>query len=81
VVLAGAKLYSGALVSSVEPGGPAAKAGVKGGEQIVSVGGHSTPDAEALRGRLARYSPGQKVQLVLRQANGRTWTKTVTLGG
>jgi serine protease Do len=69
---------SGALVSGVEPGSPAARAGLHQGDVIVSVDGEKLADNNALRNRIAGTKPGSKVALeVLR--DGRSQTLYATL--
>ncbi len=53
----------GALIDEVEPGGPAAKAGIEPGDVILSV--ESTPIAQAhdLPRLVARHKPGSKVTM------------------
>lgn len=53
----------GAMVSAVEDGSPAAKAGVKQGDVIVGLEGHSVPDSNSLRNRIASTRPGTDVTL------------------
>jgi serine protease Do len=55
----------GALVEGVEPGGPAEKAGVKGGDVIVAVDGQDVPRSEDLPRRVARHAPGTRVTLAI----------------
>jgi S1-C subfamily serine protease len=72
---------AGAGVVSVTNGGPAAKAGLKPGDVIVSVAGQPTPDTATLQSVLAAHKPGDKVQLkVLRPGTGQTHTISITLG-
>jgi serine protease Do len=56
---------NGALVSSVEAGGPAAKAGIQPGDVILSVDGQSVADSNALPSQVAALAPGTttKVQV------------------
>jgi putative serine protease PepD len=70
----------GVYVGSVKPDGPAAKAGIKVGDVIVSVAGVPTPTTEALSVVLATRKPGQKVSVVVRHQNGEKDTLQVTLG-
>lgn len=56
---------NGALVSSVEAGGPAAKAGLEPGDVILSLNGELVPDSNALPAQVAGLAPGTtaKVQV------------------
>jgi serine protease Do len=70
---------AGALVSGVQPGGPAEKAGVKRGDVITSVNGEPVKDGNVLRNHVAELQPGSRVELnVLR--NGKPQTLTLSLG-
>src|ERR1700722_7277402 len=55
----------GALVSSVEAGGPAAKAGLEPGDVILTLNGEPVPDSNALPAQVAGLAPGTtaKVQV------------------
>lgn len=53
----------GALVSSVDPGGPAAKAGVQAGDVILAVNGVPVGDSTDLPAQIARMKPGTKATL------------------
>ncbi|MBL8225668.1 MAG: DegQ family serine endoprotease [Chromatiales bacterium] len=53
----------GALVASVEAGGPAAKAGVQEGDVILSFDGRAVESSGALPATVAAVKPGQKVEL------------------
>ncbi|HSI39573.1 MAG TPA: Do family serine endopeptidase [Xanthobacteraceae bacterium] len=69
---------AGALVQSVTPGSPAAKAGLKTGDLIVAVEGQEVDDPDAFGFRFATRSLGGQVQLgVVRQ--GKNLTLTVAL--
>ena len=70
----------GVVIASVSPGSPAAKAGLRVGEAIVSVAGRRTPDPESLVAALAAKKPGQTVFVALANANGGHRTVRVTLG-
>ena len=74
----GAADARGALVSGVEPGGPADRAGVKQGDVVVEVAGKPVADANAMRNQIAGTKPGESVPIVLRR-NGRTETVTARL--
>ncbi|MGH7903295.1 MAG: S1C family serine protease [Candidatus Dormibacteraceae bacterium] len=71
---------SGVFVSSVQAGGPAAKAGVHSGDIISSLNGQATPDVPTLSQILANLQPGQKVQMGITHQDGSKSTVTVTLG-
>ena len=71
---------NGALIGSVEAGGPAATAGMHAGDVIVSVDGTKTSTAVALSVVLAGLKPGQKVPVEVRRQSGATTTLDVTLG-
>jgi Do/DeqQ family serine protease len=68
----------GALISGVEPGSPAARAGIQQGDVIVSVDGDKVADRDALRNRIASTKPGSNVALALVR-DGRTQTVHATL--
>ena len=71
---------AGAVVASVDPGSPAAKAGVQVGDTITAVNGHATPTADALSTVLAGLAPGSTAQLTLVGQDGAQRTVSVTLG-
>jgi len=53
----------GALVSQVEPGGPAAKAGVKVGDVILSANGQPIDHSTQLSAVISQLRPGSKAEL------------------
>ena len=55
----------GALVSSVDKDGPAAKAGVAAGDVILNVGGHPIERFGELSGAIATMKPGADVNLLV----------------
>jgi serine protease Do len=55
----------GALVSQIEAGGPAARAGIKAGDVIVAVNGTPISHAEELPRRVARNQPGSSVEVTI----------------
>jgi putative serine protease PepD len=57
----------GAGVVQVTPGGPAAAAGIRPGDVIVSVDGQDTPTTDALGAVLAGLKPGQTVPVVVQR--------------
>ena len=69
----------GALVSQVEDGSPAARAGVKQGDVITEFNGKQIADSNQLRNDVASTTPGSSVSLqVIR--NGRTESLQAKLG-
>ena len=87
------KTQGGALVEKVYPGSPAAKAGIKGGDQTVTVQGQQftvggdviiaadgqpITSADELIAFLAQKKPGDKVTLTI-ERGGKTQDVTVTL--
>ena len=69
----------GALVSSVEKGSPAEKAGVEPGDVIVKLDGKEVADSAQLPGRVAEIQPGATAKLeVVRK--GATKELAVTVG-
>jgi Do/DeqQ family serine protease len=70
---------SGALVSGVEPGGAASRAGIKQGDVITAINGEKLSDSNALRNRIAGTKPGSTVDLEVVR-NGKTETVKATLG-
>ena len=70
---------NGALVQDVTPGGPADKAGLKAGDIIRKINGHSVDGSDELTKTVADSSPGSVATLdVLR--DGQPTTLKVTLG-
>jgi Do/DeqQ family serine protease len=55
----------GVLVSGVEPGMPAEKAGIREGDVITAVNGARVDDSNSLRNRIAAMSPGTDVALTI----------------
>jgi S1-C subfamily serine protease len=84
----------GVLVGSVQPGSPAAKAGVEGGDTQVVVAGQSyqiggdmivaidakdVASVDALREAIASHAPGESVRVTVVHANGERETLSVKL--
>lgn len=75
----GLKEAKGALIAEAIPGEPAAQAGIRSGDVVVSINGQPIPDSNTLLRVVAQQTPGDKVKVeVIRQ--GRTRSFTVTLG-
>lgn len=55
----------GAIVASVHDNGPAAKAGIRGGDVITSVGGEPIKSANELTKKIHAMAPGSSVQLAM----------------
>jgi len=70
----------GAFVGSVTTGGPAANAGMRVGDVIVSAGGKPISTAAQLSEVLTTLSPGRRVPVVVRTQRGAKTTLQVTLG-
>jgi serine protease Do len=69
---------TGALVSNVQPGSPAAKAGVRRGDVVTAINGEAVKDGNELRNHVAALQPGTRVDVnVLR--NGKSETLALTL--
>ena len=66
------------LVSEVDEGSPAAKAGLKAGDVIVQVGGQAVSRAQELRERVARAEAGTQIALGV-QRDGKPLDVTVTI--
>ena len=61
----GLKDNAGALVTSVMPNAPAAKAGLQAGDVILSVGGSTVRDIKTLQWAIAHSSPGAEVPMAV----------------
>jgi Do/DeqQ family serine protease len=68
----------GAIVSGVEAGGPAARAGIKQGDVIVGINGEKLLDNNALRNRIASTRPGTTISVdIVRDGKPQTLQATV----
>jgi S1-C subfamily serine protease len=65
--LQGSSEAAGVNVSAVEPGGPAAQAGVRPGDRLVELDGEPVADVPQLRERLRTLGPGATVRLKARR--------------
>jgi S1-C subfamily serine protease len=70
----------GVLVTQVQPGGPAARAGIKPGDVIVSVAGQPTPTTDVVASVVATLRPGETVPVQVLTPAGRQSTAEVKLG-
>jgi serine protease Do len=70
---------NGALVSSVESGGPAAAAGLERGDVITAINGSAVKDNNQLRNEIAALQPGTSIELTV-QRNGKERRVTAKLG-
>jgi serine protease Do len=69
---------TGALVDEVDPGSPAAKAGLKRGDVITEVNGHAIRDSHDLPRIVALTRVGRTLHITLRRA-GKTETEEATV--
>jgi len=76
----GLKSQTGAYVIDTLSDGPAAAAGIRQGQVIVSVGGHAISGADQLGTVLDGFKPGQQVPVVVVDGSGTHRTIQVTLG-
>jgi len=75
----GIKETEGALISGVESGSPADKAGLKRGDLIIAMDGKKVTDVTNLRNRVSAAAPGTKVDFkIIRE--GKELTLPVMLG-
>jgi serine protease Do len=61
----GMKSPEGALVSSVEPGGPAAKGGLQPGDVITALNGEPVTDSTSLPSQVAGLAPGTSAKVTV----------------
>jgi len=69
----------GVLIADVDPGGPAAKAGLQAGDAIIEINGKAVDDRRELRLMVASIAPGTQVNAKILQ-NGQQRNVTFTLG-
>jgi S1-C subfamily serine protease len=70
----------GVRLTGVREGGPAATAGIQGGDIIVRIGDYDVKDLYAMTNALGKYQPGQVVTVTVRRGEA-TREFSVTLGG
>jgi S1-C subfamily serine protease len=70
---------SGANLARAVAGGPAAQAGLTGGDTITSLAGQTVGSSSALTQLISKYHPGDKVQLGWTDSSGQSHQATVTL--
>jgi Do/DeqQ family serine protease len=70
---------TGALVSDVEDGSPAEKAGIKRGDVITALNGEQIKDNNALRNEVAELQPGSEATVTILR-DGKEQVITATLG-
>ncbi len=75
----GLSQVQGALVSAVQPGGPAAKAGLRQGDVILEVQGRAVSDSNGLRNEVSGMEPGATATLTVRR-DGRVEHLSARLG-
>jgi S1-C subfamily serine protease len=71
---------AGVYLQRVTAGGPAAKAGLKAGDVIMSVNGHPTPTVDELTSVVSELKPGTTVRLAIVTQTGKRETVRLTLG-
>ncbi len=70
---------TGVTVAGVEPGLPAARAGLQPGDQITSVAGHQVSTPADVQGILGSHHPGSKISISWLDQAGQAHTATVAL--
>jgi serine protease Do len=73
------KEKGGALLSDLEPGGPAAKAGLQRGDVVLALNGQPVDDSNAFRLKISMTAPGSTVRLKISR-NGSEKEIPVVLG-
>jgi Do/DeqQ family serine protease len=73
----GLSVPTGVVVSDIWPQGPAARAGLRGGDVIVSVDGAPVDDEGALNYRIATRRPGESVVLAVKRGGSDLQLKVV----
>jgi putative serine protease PepD len=73
-------LGGGVLIVAVQPGGPAADAGLKPGELILEIDGEPVNTVDDVSVALASHKPGDTVEVKTQSQSGKTASVDVTLG-
>jgi S1-C subfamily serine protease len=73
-------LLNGAVVASVQRGGPAARAGIAPSDVITGINGQRVSSTSDVADALATAKPGQKVSVGIVKPDGSRATVQVTLG-
>jgi S1-C subfamily serine protease len=75
----GSQSSSGAAISGVLPGSPAAQAGLAEGDVIESIAGHTVSSPDDISSVIQRYHPGDKISVTWTNGFGQTSTSTMVL--
>ncbi len=75
----GHEARDGLSLSDVRPGGPAASAGLKGGDLIIKLGNQSIKTIYDYMESMEKHKPGDKVEVVVKR-DGKEVRLPVTLG-
>jgi serine protease DegQ len=75
----GLGVKSGVGVESVNPGGAAARGGIRGGDIVVAIEGKRIETVEDLYAELNRHRPGERVSVTVAREGGERRTVEVTL--
>jgi len=70
---------AGVLINEVTKGGPAAKAGLKAGDVILTLNGHQTPTIDDLTSAASELKPGMTVSVGIVTQSGKHETVQLTL--
>jgi serine protease Do len=76
----GLKENKGALIAEVEPGSPAARAGLQKGDVIREIDGQPVDDARALTLKISQMAPGTNVKLTVLRNGSNRQVLSATLG-
>jgi serine protease Do len=65
----------GAVIAAVQPGSPAAKAGLSDGDVITAIDGLEIRSSDVLKNKIAMRKPGSSIELRVARANGTSTVK------